>query len=182
MQKLILDTALQLGNQHGWEQLSLHQIATELDISLADIQQYYAQKDELTDAWFDCADKAMLSLTVATDIAAKDRLELVIRTWLQSLAPYRQLTAQMLSYKLEPGHIHLQSAAILRISRTVQWLREATQLSARGVARIGQELALSTLFVTVFICWLHDSSPEQQHSMKLLQRKLTLGDNFNLWH
>jgi ubiquinone biosynthesis protein COQ9 len=181
MRQLILDTALQLGNQHGWEQLSLHHIATKLEISLADISQHYAQKDDLADAWFDRADKAMLSLNLASDAAAADKLELALRSWLQALAPYHNLTGQMLLYKLEPGHLHLQGAALLRISRTVQWLREMARLNARGLPRIGQELALSSLFVSVFIYWLNDRSAAQQCSLAWLKRKLQLTDALGLW-
>jgi ubiquinone biosynthesis protein COQ9 len=182
LKQQVLDTALQLANLHGWEQLSLHQIAQQLNISLADIQLHYSQKDALTDAWFDRADTAMLQLPLAADTSAADRLQLAITTWLQSLAPERKLTKQMLCYKLEPGHIHLQAAAILRISRTVQWLRELAMLNASGVARIGQELALSALFVSVFIYWLNDNSATQQRSLQMLHHKLALGDKLNLWH
>lgn len=181
MQQQILDTALQLGEQHGWEQLSLYQIASRLNISLAQLQQYYRQKDALADAWFDRADNAMLSLSVASNSLHSDMLELAIRSWLNSLAPKRKLTAQMLAYKLEPGHFHLQGAAILRISRTVQWLRELARLKATGAARIGQELALTALFVSVFIMWLNDSSDGQARSLKLLHTKLALGNKINLW-
>ena len=87
----------------------------------------------------------------------------------------------MLLYKLEPGHIHLQLAALLRISRTVQWLREAAGLTASGLPRVGQELALSSLFVAAFLYWLNDSSVEQQRSLALLQRNLQCADKLKLW-
>ena len=181
MQQQILDTALQLGNKCGWEQLQLHQLAECLNLSLADIRQYYPQKDALADAWFDRAELAMLNLKPAAGTSKCEILELAICSWLQALAPYRQLSAQMLLYKLEPGHVHLQGAALLRISRTVQWLRELARLEARGVSRIGQELALSALFVSVFICWLNDSSDTQRCSLKLLHNKLVLADAVKLW-
>ena len=181
MQQQILDTALQLGNKYGWEQLNLFQLADCLNITLADIQQYYPQKDALTDAWFDRADRAMLQLNTAGVERKCQRLELAIRSWLQALSPYRQLSKQMLMYKLEPGHFHLQGAALLRISRTVQWQREIARLEARGLSRIAQELALSALFVAVFVCWLHDNSEDQRCSLTLLHNKLACADALNLW-
>ena len=178
----ILDSALQLAAKTGWEQLTLQQIAAALQISLADIYRHYRQKDDLVDAWFDRADQALLSAVISTALPASARLQQAMQHWLAALAPYHKLTGQMLLYKLEPGHIHLQLAGILRISRTVQWLREAASLNARGTARIGQELALSSLFVAVFIYWLNDSSPAQQRSQQILQRKLQCGDAVRLWH
>ncbi|MDP2713748.1 TetR/AcrR family transcriptional regulator [Rheinheimera sp.] len=181
MRQQILDTALQLAAKTGWEQLTLQQIATALHISLADIYRHYRQKDDLVDAWFDRADLALLSAQISKELPATTRLQQAIQHWLAALAPYHKLTGQMLLYKLEPGHIHLQLDGILRISRTVQWLREAAGLTASGTARIGQELALSSLFVAVFIYWLNDSSAGQQRSLKILQRKLQWGDAVRLW-
>jgi ubiquinone biosynthesis protein COQ9 len=182
MRQQILDTALQLAAKTGWEQLTLQQIAAALHISLADIYCHYRTKDELADAWFDRADLALLSARISTELPASARLQQAIQHWLAALAPCHKLTGQMLLYKLEPGHIHLQAAGVLRISRTVQWLREAAALRAGGVARIGQELALSSLFVAVFIYWLNDSSAGQQRSLRVLQRKLQWGDAVQLWH
>lgn len=181
MQDDILATALTLAEHSSWEQLSLQQIAVALGISLADIYQHYRSKDELVDAWFDRADTAMLSALVTTQLPASSRIEHVLSCWLNALAPYHKVTGQMLLYKLEPGHIHLQLAAVLRISRTVQWLREAAQLQASGIARIGQEVALSSLFVAVFIYWLNDTSKAQQQSMAFLHRKLQCADRLKLW-
>ena len=47
--------------------------------------------------------------------------------WLGGMAAHRALTGQMLLYKLELGHLHLQAGALLRVSRTVQWWREAAR-------------------------------------------------------
>uniref|UniRef100_A0A486XTJ4 Uncharacterized protein n=1 Tax=Rheinheimera sp. BAL341 TaxID=1708203 RepID=A0A486XTJ4_9GAMM len=75
-----------------------------------------------------------------------------------------------------------QIATAPGISLTVQWLREAARLNASGAARIGQELALSALFVAVFIYWLNDSSAAQKRSLAILKHKLQLSDLLKLWH
>jgi ubiquinone biosynthesis protein COQ9 len=181
MRKQILDTALAIANKQGWEQLTLQQIATTMGIGVADIYQHYRTKDDLVDAWFDRADVAMLSAQITAELPAAARLQQAIQHWLAALSPYHKLTGQMLLYKLEPGHIHLQLGGILRISRTVQWLREAASLTASGATRVGQELALSSLFVAVFIYWLNDSSAAQQRSLALLSRMLQQGHNLALW-
>ena len=58
----ILDTALELAEKHSWEEIRLSDIATELDLSLLEIQKHFSQKDDLVEAWFDRADRAMLQL------------------------------------------------------------------------------------------------------------------------
>lgn len=165
----ILDHALVLAEHTSWENLQLTALANSLNFSVVQLARLVKQKDELADAWFDRADEAMLSTELAGADTAANKLELAIRSWLNALVPYPQLTRQMLYYKLEPGHVHLQAAALLRISRTVQWLRELTGLKASGSARVTQELALSGLFVSIFIGWLHDTSPAQTASLKRLK-------------
>lgn len=181
----ILDQALVLARQSGWEKLTLHHIAAALGIPLADIYQYFPQKDDLVEAWFDRADQALLCRVPNREwgvLPPKERIEQVILCWLDAMAEYRELTGQMLLYKLEPGHIHLQMAGVLRISRTVQWFREAAGLKASQLHRIVQEAALSSLYLATFICWLRDNSPGQQTTRNFLRRKLDAGDRIGLWH
>lgn len=168
----ILDHALPLAEHTGWEGLQLTALANSLNSSVAELARVVTQKDQLADAWFDRADEAMFNTDLAGGSDAAEKLELAIRSWLNALAPYQQLTRQMLYYKLEPGHVHLQAAALLRISRTVQWLRELAGLQATGPRRIAQELALSGLFVSVFISWLTDTSPAQTTTLNRLKLAL----------
>lgn len=184
-EQVILDHALALGSRVGWEQLTLNDLAGELEIPLSDIYQFFPQKDDLVESWFDRADRALLSATPNPAWAAlsgKERIERVILAWLEGLLPYRELTGQMLLYKLEPGHVHLQVGGVLRISRTVQWFREAAQLRAIHRRRVVQELALSSLYLTVFAYWLNDNSERQHKTRSLLRRELAMGEPFGLWY
>ena len=114
----ILDTALQLADKHSWESLRLHDIANEMGISLTDIQKHYRQKDA-----------RMLKASETTEFLAlnkKGRLHHLIMAWLDTLSEHKTASRDMLLYKIEPAHIHLQVLGILRISMTVQWFLEAT--------------------------------------------------------
>ncbi|WP_088330615.1 TetR/AcrR family transcriptional regulator [Lacimicrobium sp. SS2-24] len=181
---VILDKALELGSEEGWEALRLSRVADALGISLVTVYQHYRQKDDLVEAWFDRADRAMLEtrlVLVPASLAPQQRLEKALWCWLQTLSKYHNLTGQMLLYKLEPGHIHLQIGGVLRISRTVQWLMEVADLNATNLVRIRQEIALSALFVSTFIEWLNDSSAQQQRTRKRLQQKLRVTTLLKLW-
>ena len=132
LRERILDCAVQLAQEGSWESLRLHQVASALDIDLADIHQYFSEKDELIDAWFDRADRAALAASHGAGfdaLPAARRLQAVILAWLDFLAPYRQVAREMIGAKAEFGHIHIQVPAVLRISRTVQWFREAAGYS-----------------------------------------------------
>ena len=176
--KEILDMALTLAQHSSWEQLHLFDIARELNIGLEDIYRHYRQKDDLVEAWFDRADRAMLCSANANDFHQKtiaERLQYLILAWLDALALHKRITGEMLWYKLEPGHIHLQLAALLRISRTVQWFREAAGQDSTNMTRIIEETGLSAIYIAVFVYWLNDGSDGQEKTRDFLQQRLQQG-------
>lgn len=170
----ILDTALKLAEESSWEEIRLSDIATELDISLLEIQKHFSQKDELVEAWFDRADQAMLKLTQdeLSELALEDRIFKIIFTWLDVLAKHKTITREMLWYKLEPLHVHLQIQSLLRISRTVQWIQELSGINAQYMKRIANELGLTSIYLCTFLYWLQDDSGEQKRTRVFLKRKL----------
>lgn len=175
LQDRILDKALEQAEASSWEQLHLHAVAEALNITLDDIRQYFSQKDDLVEAWFDRADRALLSATHSEDfhdLSLDERLLQVIVGWLDALAPHRRLTREMLAYKFEFGHIHLQVLGIMRISRTVQWFSEAAYHDSTGLQRIIDECALTTIYLTTFARWLFDDSVNCRKSKDLLNTAL----------
>ncbi len=178
----ILDTAMRLANSRSWEKLYLHEIARELDIPLHEIHRHYAQKDDLVDAWYDRADHTMLKATQAPgyiELTMHERLHLLIMRWLDSLAEYKTVSRDMLLYKLEPAHIHLQLQGILRISRTVQWLREAALQDTTHLRRIIEEIGLTTLYLQTFLYWMSDNSTGQARTRRFLHRRLEQFDKYD---
>lgn len=175
----ILDSALKLAEEHSWEEIRLSDIASDLDISLFEIQQHFHQKDDLVEAWFDRADQAILQLSQKelSDMKITERLHRIIFTWLDVLAKHKAITREMLWYKLEPLHIHLQFHALLRISHTVQWIQELAGLKAQYTKRIVQEIGLTSIYLCTFLYWLQDSSAKQYRTRSFLKRKLSRIEN-----
>ena len=92
--------------------------------------------------------------------------------WLAALAPHRRVTREMIWNKLEPGHLHYQLNGLLRVSRTVQWLREAAGQDAVLLWRALEELALTGLYLATFLYWMYDDSPNSQETRRFLMRQL----------
>ena len=67
LQDRILDKALEQAEASSWERLRLHAVAETLNITLDEIRQYFPQKDDLVEAWFDRADRALLSAAHSKD-------------------------------------------------------------------------------------------------------------------
>ena len=171
----ILETALVIAEFGSWETLHLYAIAQRLDITLDQIRQFYPQKDDIVEAWFDRADQAVLSIPPTPDFLAlsvRERLKQVIMTWFQALAPHHRVTRQMLLYKFEFGHIHLQALGVMRISRTVQWFREAAQVDTTDLRRILEETGTTTIYLMAFTRWLYDDSPGNRKTREFLEQAL----------
>lgn len=174
----ILDTALQLADTCGWERLHLFEVAAALETGLDDIARHYRDKDDLVEAWFDRADLAMLSHAGNPDLAslnAEQRLESCLLAWLDSLAAHRAVTGQMLLYKLEPGHIHLQVLGLMRVSRTVQWWREAAGRQTLHLCRIAEETLLTGAYLRSFVHWLRHPDEAPVDFRAYLRRQLRGG-------
>jgi AcrR family transcriptional regulator len=176
LRERIVDAALALAEQRSWEAVRLHDVAAALGIALDDIRRHFREKEELVDAWFDRADQAML-VTAATPeflaLATRERLHRVIMRWLEALHPHRRVTRQMILGKLEPGHLHIQIPGLLRISRTVQWMREAAGFQPPGMTRRAlEEVVTTAIYLMTFAHWMADDSPQSARTAAFLDRRL----------
>ena len=173
--QVILDTALRLAEKGHWESLRLHEVAQAAGLSLNQIRRYFREKEDLVDAWFDRADEAMLAETERPDFlsqTSRERLSRLIMAWLNALGRHRRVTREMIVNKLEPGHLHIQIPAVMRISRTVQWMREAAQRKQTFLCRALEETALTGIYLTTFTAWMTDSSRDAVNTRRLLERLL----------
>lgn len=175
----IVDAALQLAEESSWEAVRLHRVAARSGIGLAEIGRHFREKDELIDAWFDRADAALLALAAAPwmpSLPPRERLLRLTMAWLEALAPHKRVTREMIVNKLEPGHLHIQFPALMRVSRTVQWLREAALLDDHGVRRALAETALTAIYLATFACWLGDDTPDATQTRRFLDRQLAVAE------
>lgn len=153
-------------------------MATALNCDLATIARHYRQKDDLVEAWLDRADAALFERAKGADLATlapEKRLEELLMAWLGGIAVHHALTGQMLLYKLELGHMHLQVGALLRVSRTVQWWREAARRHNLHLARVAEESLLSAVFLRTFVHWLRHPEVADADVRALLRRQLRGG-------
>lgn len=171
----IIDVALELAGRQSWESLRLHDVAAEMKLELNDVRAYFREKEDITDAWFDRADAAMLRAGTEPGFAglpARERVHRLIMKWLSALASHRHVTRQMIWGKLEPGHLHHQLAGLLRVSRTVQWVREAAHRDAVLPWRAVEETGLTAVYLATFFYWMRDESENAARTSDFLHRLL----------
>jgi ubiquinone biosynthesis protein COQ9 len=180
----ILDAALALAEQRGWDAVHVYDIAQAMGVPLAEIARHYTDKDELVEAWFDRADAVLLAMPESAgwmELTPRERLQQAICAWLEALAPHRRISAHMLRYKFQPEHLHLQAQGAVRISRTVQWIREVARLPAVGWRREAEEAVLTSIYLATFTRWLADDSAGFQRTRALLDRLLSAAERTARW-
>ncbi len=171
----IVDTAVELAERSTWEAVRLHQVAAALGVGLEDIRRHFREKDELIDAWFRRADDALLALAdsgALLPLSPRERLFRLIMAWLDALEEHRRVSRQMILAKLEPGHLHIQIPALMRVSRTVQWIREGAGLDDAGLRRALLETAVTSVYLAVFAAWLREDAPGSPRTRRLLDGML----------
>ncbi len=182
----IVDAALDLAEDGGWDQLRLHAVADRLEVPLAELRRHYRDADAIADAWLARADVAMLTCRDDAGFDERpppERLYLVIMRWLDSLGGHRRVTRQIFAAKGYPGHPHHNLKLLTWTSRTVQWLREAAGLDAGGRRRQMEEIGLTVIFVATLALWLRDDSEGQERTRRFLSARLKQADRLmaRLW-
>lgn len=174
----ILDACLAEAARGGWAGLRLNRVADALGLPLVEVYRHYRDADAVAEAWLSRADRAMLAAASAPGFARRtprDRLERTLFAWLSALAPHRKVARDVLLGKLYPGHPHHLLALVFRLSRTVQWWREAARLDAPPPQRQAEEIGLTAIFAATLACWAADPSPDQAATRALLGRALDAG-------
>ena len=174
----IVETALDVAEDWGWYDLRLHHVAERLRLPLAAIRAQFRDGDAIADAWIARADDAMLAAPPRgfAALAAKERLQVALEAWLDTLAPRRKVTAQMFRAKLWPVHVHHNLALVTWTSRTVQWWREAALLDGKGQQRSVEEIGMTLIFLSTLARWCCDRSEDQARSKAYLKRRLERAD------
>lgn len=175
LRERILDEALVLAAEDCWEAVRLNAVAARLGVALDAVRREFAEKEDLVDAFFDRADAHMLARSEAADMALlepRQRLQTLMLAWFAFLAPYRRVVREMIGGKLEPGHLHVQIPGLLRVSRTVQWLREAAGLDATFLRRAAEETVLTGIYLAAFTRWMLDESEGSRATAEFVERSL----------
>jgi AcrR family transcriptional regulator len=174
----IVDTAIAMAEEEGWDNVRLRRVADALGITLAELGRHFRDLDAVADAWLARARAAMLAPLEPefAGLAARERLKILIWRWFDALAPHREVTVQMLRTKMWPYHPHHYVPMIFNLSRTIQWLRDAGGLDAGGRRRQIEEIGLTGLFLATLAVWARDDTLGQERTRRFLDRRLARAD------
>ena len=182
--QLILDTALRLFRERGYAETTMRAIAKEAGVAVGNAYYYFDSKEHLIQGFYDrnqMAHRAAAQtvLTGETDFAA--RLRGVLHAGIDVNVPYHAFAATFFKSAAEP------TSPLSPFSTESSPAREAAIAIFRDVvegssAKLDPELrtALPELlwlgWMGVVLFWVHDRSPEQRRTRRLIDGAVPLVD------
>lgn len=170
----ILNTALALFAQQGYQKTTLRDIASAAEVSLGLTYRYFARKEELVAALYE-------RLTVETEEAIAElptmalaaRFAKALGLCLERLGPHREALGALFGTSLDPASelsVLGEGSASIRQRAWTTYLQLVTGASDPPSKKQAPELA--TLFyavhLNVILFWLQDRSPGQERTQQLL--------------
>jgi AcrR family transcriptional regulator len=170
----IVDTAIALAEEHGWENLRLYQVAQRLDIGLDAIGDRFRDLDAVGNAWFARARRALLQVPhdAVAGRPAPERIHAAMMAWFDALADHREVTVQILSAKLYPSHPHHWGPMIFDLSRLIHDVLDVAQIASTGRRRQLAEAGLTLIFLATLRDWRRNPSGARRR----LGRRLAMAD------
>jgi AcrR family transcriptional regulator len=178
----ILDAALARLEAHGYEATTMRAIAEDAGVSLGNAYHYFPSKEALLQGFYARTHEEHLAacgdaLDRETEFGA--RLRLVMDAKLRSIARYHRVAGAMFAAAADPASplnpFSPESAEVRRQSAAL-----FAQVVAGSRTRIHPEIRerlpdlLWTWHMAIVLFWVHDRSPRQERTRRLLERSLAL--------
>jgi len=181
---LILQSALDLLEEQGYEKTTMRAIAKRAGVSLGNAYHYYGSKEHLIQAFYHRLHHEHLAATRTTlenETTLKARLLNVMRLKISTLEPYHEFAGVLFKTAADP-HSPLnpfahESAPVRRDSiKLFEELVSATR--ARIPADLRDELPylLWLYHMGIILFWIHDSSHQRARTYRLIDQTVDLLD------
>ncbi|MFE2379015.1 TetR family transcriptional regulator [Streptomyces sp. NPDC059398] len=175
---LILETALRLFQERGYDGTTMRVIAREAGVSVGNAYYYFSGKEHLIQGFYDrigAEHRAAVRPVLDHETDLEKRLTGVLTAWLDVAAPYHEFAAQFFKNAadpespLSPFSAESESARELAISLHREVLTGAKAKIPGDLADVLPELMwLSQMGLVLY--WVFDRSPERERSRRLAAR------------
>lgn len=179
---LILETALRLFRDRGFEETSMRTIADEAGVSVGNAYHYFESKEHLVQAFY--AQTHAEHLVACEPLLAREselsqRLRVVLQAKIDTAEPYHHLSALLFRTAADP------KSPLNPFSSDSGPVREAATTLMRQVidgsrTKVPKDLAaelpnLLWLFeMSIILFWIHDESDERARTRSLIDRSCVL--------
>lgn len=181
---LIVETALRLFRERGFDATTMRAIAAEAGVSVGNAYYYFASKDELVQAYYDRAqiahEEACREL-LATERSFAARLTGVLREWVRVSEPYHEFAVKFFKHAAEPTNplspfsaqsTPAREASIAIYRQVVEGSRDRMDPELRE--ELPELLWLMSMGIVLY--WVHDTSPGCARTYRLIEVTVPLVD------
>jgi AcrR family transcriptional regulator len=179
---LIVETALRLFREHGYEATTMRAIAKEAGVSVGNAYYYFGSKEELIQAYYDElqeAHNAACRAVLDRESEFAPRLRGVLRARVDTMVPYHEFAGKFFKFAAEPtsplnpfsaesGPARAAAVAIYREVVDGSTLK----LDPEFKAELPELLWVYSMGLVLY--WVHDSSPGCRKTYLLVDRTVPL--------
>ncbi|WP_328670285.1 TetR family transcriptional regulator [Streptomyces sp. NBC_00322] len=175
---LILETALRLFQERGYDRTTMRSIAKEAGVSVGNAYYYFASKEHLVQGFYDrigAEHQAAVRPILDRETDLEARLAGVLTSWLEIAEPYHEFAAQFFKNAADP------QSPLSPFSPESEHAREAAlsihrEVLAGSKAKVADELvdALPELMwlsqMGLVLYWVFDRSEGRERTRRLAER------------
>jgi len=181
---LILDTALTMFRERGYEQTTMRAIAEKAGVSLGNAYYYFRSKEHLIQAFYqsmhdDHVAVALPALEKAETLKA--RLLAVVRLKIETMKPYHQFAGVLFKTAADPQsplNPFAEEANPVRVASIKLFEKVVEGSTARVPKDLKAELPylLWVFHMGIILFWIHDRSPKHRRTYRLIDHTVELVD------
>jgi AcrR family transcriptional regulator len=178
----ILDTALRLFRERGYEETTMRAIAEEAGVSLGNAYYYFKSKEHLIQAFYERTHHEHLAASrevLDRERGLRERLLGVMRAKLDTIMPYHQFSGILFKTAADPKsplNPFSEDSLPVRQQSTELFAEVVTGADTRLTAELTAELPnlLWVYHMGIILYWIHDKSPGCEKSYRLMDRSVKL--------
>ena len=176
---LILETAMRLFQEHGYDKTTMRAIAKEAGVSVGNAYYYFAGKEHLIQGFYDriaAEHRVAVREVLARETDLEARLAGVLRAWLDVARPYHEFAVQFFKNAadpdspLSPFSEESEHARVEAISVHREVLAGATKTKVPDELRdvLPELMWLSQMGLVLY--WIFDRTEGRERSYRLAER------------
>ena len=177
---LILETALRLFRERGYDRTTMRAIAEAAGVSVGNAYYYFASKDHLVQGFYDqiaAEHRGRLPEALSGRTELGDRLVTTLQVWMDIAGPYHEFAAQLFKNAADPqsplspfsAESEPARNAMIELYRTVLVGSDASVKLDKELAVMLPEL-LWLYHMGIVLYWVYDRSPNAERTGRLVTR------------
>jgi AcrR family transcriptional regulator len=181
---LILNSALELLRERGYEETTMRAIAKKAGVSLGNAYHYFGSKEHLIQAFYHRTHEEHVAAALPVlekETSLKTRLLSVLRLKITTLEPYHEFAGVLFKTAADP-HSPLNPFAHDSAPTRQDSIKLFEDLVAGTKARIPGDLRAELPYLLwlyhmgIILFWIHDSSPKRARTLWLIDQTVDLLD------